>query len=870
MSISENRSTDKAKTIFLGALEIEADAERRAFIDAQCGDNQSLREEVERLLAHQGDVGSFLESPPPGVDVGVSPTVDHSPPETIGGQIGPYKLLQQLGEGGMGVVYLAERQQPVKQRVALKIIKHGMDSKQFIARFEAERQALAMMDHPNIAKVLDAGCTEHGRPYFVMELVKGVPISQFCDDNRLTTRERLELFVQVCQAVHHAHQKGIIHRDLKPSNVLVALYDDKPVPKVIDFGVAKATNQQLTEKTLFTEVGSILGTWEYMSPEQAVLNQLDVDTRTDVYSLGVLLYELLTGETPLDRQRLREAQIMETLRMIREDEPPKPSTRVSSLGQHASTMAAYRKTKPDALASEIRGDLDWIVMKALAKERSRRYDSANRFAEDVQRYLNNDVVEARPPSTWYQFQKFYQRNKTLAKALSVAVLALALGLSAAVWGLVQVAAKNRELEGQRDEQRALSETLREKNDELANALRDWRHVLLERGIEAALRGDVSAARDVAEKARQAVAPEAWVLLIEGLALQHAGDTALARGKLTSAYRLAPESLGIASAFTMAAIGDRGVFVNANDEGLAADLLGNLDKLTPSIEFRKYDLLFRGWSQVYEDPKEAIKTIHQVVDERYPWPFAQAMLAMCQVHVASDTGNPETALLALQTIRKCEGQLPDSAFVMFVGIHCRLWACLLAKEQIDLPTVVSETEELAIALRQRPNGWAADSRAAYFELVEHPNTYQEYQTVRNDWWLALRAAVMLRSDLAWPRENVSFVPEDSPFRAVGEACALTLAGDNRGARRLYEKLSTLPSPIIRTVALEILLCLEDLQQVQVTSNELLDELNNERGLFDPPFWFLKERVRATWPVNRSRRNSSETSTTPSGANVLPTT
>ena len=262
--------------------------------------------------------------------------------------IGPYKLLQQLGEGGMGVVYLAEQQHPVKQRVALKIIKHGMDSKKFIARFEAERQALAMMDHPNIAKVLDAGCTDNGRPYFVMELVKGIPITEFCDENRLTTRERLQLFIQVCQAVHHAHQKGIIHRDIKPSNVLVALYDQKPVPKVIDFGVAKATNQQLTEKTLFTEVGSILGTWEYMSPEQAVLNQLDVDTRTDVYSLGVLLYELLTGETPFDRQRLREAQLMETLRMIREEEPPKPSTRISSLGERATATAAYRKVKPEA------------------------------------------------------------------------------------------------------------------------------------------------------------------------------------------------------------------------------------------------------------------------------------------------------------------------------------------------------------------------------------------------------------------------------------------------------------------------------------------------------------------------------------------
>jgi WD40 repeat protein len=288
-----------------------------------------------------------------------------------------------------------------------------------------------------------------------MELVKGVPINQFCDNNRLTTRERLELFKQVCQAVHHAHQKGIIHRDLKPSNVLVALYDDKPVPKVIDFGVAKATNQQLTEKTLFTEVGSILGTWEYMSPEQAVLNQLDVDVRTDVYSLGVLLYELLTGETPLDRKRLREAQIMDTLRMIREDEPPKPSTRVSSLGEKASTMAAYRRSKPESLASEIRGDLDWIVMKALAKERSRRYDSASRFAEDVASFLTNQLVEARPPSTCYRIQRFYQRNSALMLSAGAVFVALSIGLLVALLALRGTRLTNASLE---ERQQQLEET----------------------------------------------------------------------------------------------------------------------------------------------------------------------------------------------------------------------------------------------------------------------------------------------------------------------------------------------------------------------------------------------------------------------------
>src|SRR5207253_552453 len=364
--------------------------------------------------------------------------------EQPGTLIGPYKLLQQIGEGGMGVVYMAEQQAPVRRKVALKVIKPGMDSAQVIARFEAERQALAMMDHQNIARVLDAGTTASGRPFFVMELVHGVPITKYCDDNRLTPRERLELFLPVCQAIQHAHQKGIIHRDVKPSNVMVTLYDGQPVVKVIDFGVAKATDQKLTERTLFTQYGTLVGTLEYMSPEQAEMSALGVDTRSDIYSLGVLLYELLTGNTPLSHKRMKEAAYAEILRLIKEEEPPKPSTRLSDSGAALASISANRHTEPAKLTKLLRGELDWIVMKALEKDRNRRYDSASAFAADVQRYLNDEPVQACPPSTWYRFRKFARRNR---RALAISALlgvmlvaAVAAVVASALWAAAQAEA----------------------------------------------------------------------------------------------------------------------------------------------------------------------------------------------------------------------------------------------------------------------------------------------------------------------------------------------------------------------------------------------------------------------------------------------
>jgi serine/threonine protein kinase len=360
-----------------------------------------------------------------------------APAEGPGSRIGPYKLIEQIGEGGMGVVYVAEQTKPVRRKVALKVIKPGMDTMQVIARFEAERQALALMDHPNIAKVFDAGATESGRPYFVMELVRGIPITDYCDREQLSIPERLELFVLVCRAVQHAHQKGVIHRDQKPSNVLVTVIDGAAVPKIIDFGVAKATGASLTERTLYTGFAQLIGTPLYMSPEQAELSGVDVDTRSDIYSLGVLLYELLTGTTPFDSETLKRAAFDELRRIIREQEPPKPSTRLSSLGATLTTVSANRKVEARKLDRTVRGELDWIVMKALEKDRNRRYETANNFAADVMRYLTDRPVEACPPSTWYRFSKYARRNRAALTTAVLVALALVAGTAVSVWQAAQ-------------------------------------------------------------------------------------------------------------------------------------------------------------------------------------------------------------------------------------------------------------------------------------------------------------------------------------------------------------------------------------------------------------------------------------------------
>jgi serine/threonine protein kinase/tetratricopeptide (TPR) repeat protein len=498
-----NPDPNRAKAIFLEAVEQHAPDRWPAFLEQACGGDADLRARVEQLLsAHQAVKSVKRDAAEPAA--APAATMDEPITERPGRIIGPYKLLQVIGEGGFGVVYMAEQEKPVRRMVALKIIKPGMDSAQVIARFESERQALAFMDHPNIAKVLDAGTMESpppqpspikgegdksrqpgardalppgggglgwggGRPYFVMELVKGVPITEFCDKNHMPAAERLKLFIDVCHAIQHAHHKGIIHRDIKPSNVMVTLHDGVPVVKVIDFGVAKAITQKLTERTLFTAYGQMIGTPVYMSPEQAEMSGLDIDTRSDIYSLGVLLYELLTGTTPLETKRLREAGYAEMQRMIREEEPPRPSTRLSSMRDSATILASKRGTDPRHLAQLLRGDLDWIAIKALEKDRNRRYASPGLFAEDIERYLRHEAILARPPSTAYKLRKFAQRNRAAVVTATLVAVALLIGTAVATWQAVMATrARQQALQALEEKEKARAAEAEERGRAQAN------------------------------------------------------------------------------------------------------------------------------------------------------------------------------------------------------------------------------------------------------------------------------------------------------------------------------------------------------------------------------------------------------------------
>ncbi len=504
----------REKALFEQALDLASSAERLAFLHGACGEDGALLARVQALLqAHEADEGFLPEQPTGPVSfVPVS--------EKPGDRIGRYKLRERIGEGGCGVVYVAEQEEPVRRKVALKVIKLGMDTRNVVARFQAERQALALMDHPNIAQVHDAGATETGRPYFVMELVRGIKITDYCDQQRLSTRERLELFIKVCQAVQHAHQKGVIHRDLKPSNILVTVNDGAPAPKVIDFGIAKATEGKLTDLTVYTDLRQFIGTPAYMSPEQATMTSLDMDTRSDIYSLGVLLYELLTGHTPFDTKELMALGVDDLRRTILEKEPVRPSTRLSTMLEgELTTTAKQRASEPPRLIHQVRGDLDWIVMKCLEKDRARRYDTANGLIREIQRHLRNEPVLARPPSRVYEFQKTVRRHKVGFLAAAAVIVALGAGFSTSTFSYLRerdersraVAAETeqRQLRAQAQKAQAVEEQLRrEAQAQESKALQNLYAADMSLAYQALDRGNLGHVRQLLAKYSAPKGPQA--------------------------------------------------------------------------------------------------------------------------------------------------------------------------------------------------------------------------------------------------------------------------------------------------------------------------------------------------------------------------
>ena len=573
--------------IFAKALLIEDAEERQRFLRSACNGNEVIFDRINALLESANKSDSLLDKP---IELLETDSLQQTKVPTSQ-QIGPYKLLHLLGEGGMGTVYLAEQQEPVKRRVAVKIIKQGLNNRQFIARFEAERQALAIMDHPNIAKVLDAGNTDDGQNYFVMEFVKGVPITKFCDENRLDTDERLRLFVKVCQAVQHAHQKGIIHRDLKPSNVMVAMYDDQPVPKVIDFGVAKATHQPLTEQTLCTIPGQIVGTWEYMSPEQAILNQLDVDTRTDIYSLGVILYEMLTGHTPLDLKSLRPEQLEERLRRIREQEPSRPSIRASSVENAQNPSETYRRTSFNSMSKTRRSDLDWLVMKALEKERSQRYSTASNFGEEINRFLGGESLSFRPPSQVQQLKRFVSRNKTFVGFASMVLFSLAVITGLMAWSL---------------------KSQMKSNEVLESVVKSLEKELLSKALNASFSGDVELTELTISELRstgmyQSPEREQELLFLNGLSLTFSGRSKQAIELFDSVPD--DEKTIAAWAGLYWATGDVGDY-----ERMSECTIGILNR-DPKGDFEK---MLHAVTRTHADPELAFKVFDELVEKHKHW------------------------------------------------------------------------------------------------------------------------------------------------------------------------------------------------------------------------------------------------------------
>lgn len=680
--MSPNELDEEA--IFEVARKIESAEARADYLDQACGISGDRRERIEMLLAAYDDHESFLERPPAELALTADNQAADNPRvfEQPGDVIGPYKLLQKIGEGGMGTVFMAEQTSPVARRVALKIIKPGMDSKAVVARFEAERQALAMMDHPNISKVFDAGATEQGRPYFVMEYVKGIPITDYCDRQKLDIQERLELFTLVCHAVHHAHQKGIIHRDIKPTNVLVAKHDEKPVPMIIDFGVAKAISHRLTAKTLFTEHGQIVGTLEYMSPEQAQFNQLDVDTRSDIYSLGVLLYELLTGQTPFDGKRLRSSAFEEILRILREEEPPRPSRRISTLGEDASSVSSRRATDPKKLGSVLRGDLDWIIVKSLEKDRNRRYDSAVSLARDVSSYLAGESVSATPPTLRYRASKYFKRHRAAILAAGLVIGSLSAGLIVAI-----------------RQQVIVTRTAGELQESLNANLVSLKQI----AVELAFNGSSDELDAAIDRARSAGASKLWAKRVRAMSALFSGRYTEAEKGLLECSKLGDDSVAI-----HALLSELNLYRGQVDQCFS--------ELVEAAKRRGVgddddDELFFALAAVYGQAEQSMTSADRIFSKRNS-PIALTVSAKAKAWLAMQKLDLARAESALQDIRAARLFFNKSDFVETSYVHI-LWAVLRIATIVGDKELVDECVKEAELIADSPLGRSLSSFGTMF-------------------------------------------------------------------------------------------------------------------------------------------------------------
>jgi serine/threonine protein kinase len=748
---------DPVETLFAAALQWETPTQRAAYLDEACAGQPELRARVEALLQASNKAETFLERPvgvprpsPDGVAATVKLGFSELLPATEGpgAKIGRYKLLQQIGEGGCGTVFMAEQEEPVRRRVALKVIKLGMDTKSVVARFEAERQALAMMDHPNIARVLDAGATDSGRPYFVMELVRGIPITRYCDENKLDTQARLDLFIRVCHAIQHAHQKGIIHRDIKPSNILVTLHDGPAgagVPKVIDFGIAKATEGRLTNQTLFTAFEQFIGTPAYMSPEQAEMSGLDIDTRSDIYSLGVLLYELLAGSTPFDAKELMASGIDAMRKTIREKEPQRPSTRLATLGADQLTTTAKRRSADTSkLLHQLQGDLDWIVMKCLEKDRQRRYETANGLAGDIKRHLDNEPVTARPPSQFYRLQKSWRRNRLVYTAGGITMLALVLGT-------------------------AISTTLGVHNHRLVRAMvKAEQSAAAERVRYAILSGDDARTAQALKEAAQKGLPPARLKFLRGLHLLTSAQARLAVPELQAVRELEPENVAALGLLATATL-------KASGQTEYNRLIPELAKARPQTP---EDLLFLGQALSLANAQAGIPLMEQAVRVEDS-PMARIILAGARTEAANQTGDLAIMRSALADIAAAEAWSQHSLPVLLVSCRAHHVAAGLYSRAGDLAMARTEA--------------AAATRASERLEAFHPNLQALQGRLEH---LALTGSFdhALERARRWSRE----IPKSN--LEIYSGWILMTQGEHQASLELSRRMGDVPlAPLLRFLA-----------------------------------------------------------------------